>query len=699
MSKKTDNEIRDDRANDLKKIEEVYGATPAKYDMYGKDKSGKARVLATSVSMAQEQSIVGNVLEMLKKNRDVDAIQLSFSEDPKKVNQYSNIFKNRNQLIPNDILKRIRDTEELIGGVLLPVRSRQASLFARPRANRFDVGFELNLKPHIEGKLSDEEKKKIKEEIFPVLRELLLNCGHNSGLNDKEKRTLGQYFMEIVEDWLTFGAFATEVRDDEDGKFHSFRAADTGTMYFTVPQKDGDEKQAEQVRAAAARLLATVNDTSGPISVTKFMEDEYTYVQVIDNQPVQVFTDKEMLYWTGAPSTDIYRSGYPVSPIERILSAVSTHINLTTHNKLFFVNGRAARNVLVFKSETLEEEDINTIRSQMAAHINSAGASWRMPVFGLGPQDAVEVVALDGANRDMEFQYLADLNKRMIFAAYQMSPDEVSALSYLSRGTNSQAMSESNNEWKMSAARDTGLRPLLLQLEDFLNARLLPRINSEWSSMIRINLAGLDAESPEKESSRLQQDSALYLTMNDIMSKVENDLVPIGGELPLNPAYLAVIEKYYTKGQILKAFGGEEFKEADKNPDFQYYMGDPVWLQLHQEKLQMQMQQQQMQAAQQAQPGGAQPGQPGEQPQDGQQQAPGNDQGSEDLDSALAQLQESLNKSEKVLPTSRREMLKKFKIIKANIMKSYEAESKKIQDELLSNLEKTEHENCDHEDK
>lgn len=204
------------------------------------------------------------------------------------------------------------------------------------------------------------------------------------------------------------------------------------------------------------------------VNINRFDDTEYTYVQVIDGMPSQTFTDEELIYWPLFPSTEIERGGYPVSPIERIVTAVTTHINLTTHNKMFFLNGRAARNILVFKSEDLEESDIQTIRSQMVAHINSANASWRMPVFGVGKDDEIATVPLDGGSKDMEFQYLADLNKRMIFAAFQMSPDEVAALTYLSRGTNSQSLSESNNEYKLIAARDVGLRPLLMSIEDFL---------------------------------------------------------------------------------------------------------------------------------------------------------------------------------------------------------------------------------------
>jgi hypothetical protein len=524
-------------------------------------------------------------------------------------------------------------------------------------------------------KYSDAQKEDIKQKVIPALRDLLLSCGKESGINDKNKRSFSQFAIEIVEDLLTFGAFTVEIRKDPQGQFHSFRPIDAGTIYFTTPQK-GDQRDMILLRDAAKKMLSQLEGHT--IDIPRFENDEFSYVQVIDEIPRQAFTDEELLFWTTSPSTDISRSGYPVTPIERIISAITTHINLTTHNKMYFLNGRAARNILVFKSENLDEADVTSIKAQMIAHINSANAAHRMPVFGIAPTDEINIVPLDSSgNRDMEFQYLADLNKRMIFAAYQMSPDEVAALSYLSRGTNSQSLSESNNEWKLVAARDTGLRPLLLSIEDFLNTRLLPKINKEWAGLVQISLEGLDADSPEKEATRLQQDSALFLTMNDIMERVEKEPVRVGGEFPLNAAYLQIVEKYYTKGQILKSFGGEEFKDADKDPKMQYYMNDPVWLQLKQMDDQAQMQQQQMQAQQQ------------QQGQEQQQQAaanPDDPSGGQDLDSAIGQLGQSLTKSEQQLPATRKELLKRHKIAKKKIMDDFKQESKGLIDNIMGTL-------------
>jgi len=615
-------------------------------------------------------------LKKFRNDQDKKAMQLAFDVDPIRTDsQYSSVFRRRTNQLPPEFLKRIRDTEELIGGVILPYRSKQAFPFARPRPNRFDVGFTINLLPEVSIKYSEEEQQKIKDTVIPQLRELLLTCGSNSNVSDKDKRTLGQTFVEIIEDLLTFGCFAVEVRKDDVGRFHSFRAVDAGTIYFATPQK-GNSQEAANIRAASKRLLEQLHNCQ--VDVNKFNDDHYTYVQAIEGIPTQIFTDDELLYWTSTPSTDINRSGYPISPLERVLSSITMHLNLTTHNKMFFINGRATRNVMVFKSQNLEEDDLTAIKSQMLGHINSSNAAFRMPVFGMAPEDEMQVVPLDPGSKDMEFQYLADLNKRMLFAAFQMSPDEVAALSYLSRGTNSQSLSESNNEWKLIAARDSGIRPLLLNLEDFLNSRLLPKINKEWSKLVQINLEGLDADNPSSEATRLQQDSAIYLTMNDIMERVEKEDVPIGGSFPLNAAYIQVLEKYFTKGEILKAFGGEKYKNADQDPKLAYYMADQAWFSFQQMQQQQQMMQQQAQ----------------QQQVQGQQQDPENPEEGQDLDSAMAQLGEALGKSEKVSSSARRKLMSKLNKAKKNILTQYEKDSREAVSKISEILENK----CSHDE-
>jgi hypothetical protein len=613
-----------------------------------------------------DDSVVGLLLGELRKSHDREAINLAFPEDPSLTTRYNGLYKNRGNAIPMDMLKRVRDSEEMIGGIVIPARARQGSLFGWARANRFDIGFTINPKPYIYSIKSKDEIDKLKEKEIPKIRETILNCGSTENVKDKDRLTFAEFMYQIIEDGLTFGWYACEMMKDSHEKFHSFRPRDAGTIYIYDVPFDKEDAEAKRIRAEAKRLLSDIKGETVDID-TKIDQDNIAWVQVIDGIPRQVFSDDELLVHSLYPSTDIKRNGYPVSPIERILNAVVTHLNITTHNKMYFLNGRAARNILVFQSENLDIEDIKGIRAQMQAHINSANASWRMPVFGLGANDKVDVVPIDGQGRDMEFQYLADLTKRVIFAAYQMSPDEVAAMSYLSRGTSSQALSEGNNEYKLEAARDLGLRPLLRSLEAFFNERILPVINKGWSETFFVSFEGIDADTPEHEATRIQQDSAIYLTMNDIMDKVEKKHVPLGGDIPLNTAYLAVIERYFTKGEILAKFGGKIFADAgdaEKHPEWDYYMGDQmgqIYLQIKQQQAQQKQQQ--------------------EQPQPSQGQSKG------EVPDLIDQLGKLLSKTEQDLPATRKTLMIKHKEIKDNITKAWEQESDEMFKKIMKEIE------------
>jgi hypothetical protein len=131
------------------------------------------------------------------------------------------------------------------------------------------------------------------------------------------------------------------------------------------------------------------------------------------------------------------------------------------------------------------------IRQQFNASINNVNNAWRMPVFGVGADDEITWQPIDSGGRDMEFQYLSRHERRVILSAFQMSPEELPGWSYLSRGTNNQALSESNNEYQLEAARDVGIRPLLIkQFEDFLNQRILPLIDESLAKLCALKLVG-----------------------------------------------------------------------------------------------------------------------------------------------------------------------------------------------------------------
>lgn len=381
--------------------------------------------------------LVKSILNVLNGGANDSIERLAFEQDPAANNSYQSVYKAKNKLIPDMYLKRIAIQDDLVAAIL-NARANQMFSFGRERKDRFSTGFEISLNREVEDSLNDEQKKKVQEGI-KKLNKSLLTCGQNAGWSDKEQMSFSQFLYMITRNGLTVGRIAVEViwvQDATTGKrkFHSFRPIDAGTIYSAVPQVEA----AEQVRKEARFLLEQIHNEK--LEPERFENDEYSWIQVIEGRPLQAFTPEECLVHYLYPVADVELEGYPITPLDTAIAAVTTHINITTHNKLYFQNGRAARGMLVVKSEDIDDSITNQFRQHFQASVNNVNNSWRMPVFGIGANDDITWQAIESGGRDMEFQYLSDNNARVILSAFQMSPEELPGYAHLSRGTNNQAL-------------------------------------------------------------------------------------------------------------------------------------------------------------------------------------------------------------------------------------------------------------------
>jgi hypothetical protein len=243
----------------------------------------------------------------------------------------------------------------------------------------------------------------------------------------------------------------------------------------------------------------------------------------------------------------------------------------------------------------------------------------------------------------------------------------------------------SNSEYKLEAARDVGIRPLLTHFEDFINSDLLPLVAPDLVGLVKVCLVGLEASTPEKEASDLTAQSQVYMTFNDIMQRVEKATFEkdLFGDFPLNPQYQQVLDKYLTVGQILARFGG--IKDADKDPKWDYCR-DPFFFQQQQlmmEKLQMQQAAQQPQQGQQDQQqgqGGQEQGQAQQNEGEGEAKQ---DSGPNNIGKAIEQAYDLMQKSEKNLPPEKRKLLAQHKKTVEFFTKGLEADSKDAINEIL----------------
>jgi hypothetical protein len=609
--------------------------------------------------------LVKSVLNVL--NGPGDSIErLAFESNPSMPNTYQSLWKRKLRLLPDDLLKRIAIQDDLVAAIV-NTRSAQVAAFGRPQPDRFSTGFRIEPEPGHTEKLDADQKEKLQDRIAK-LEAKLLTCGNTEGWNDQESLGFGQFLFMSARNAVIVGRMATEMiwvgADQHDRKFHSFRPIDAGTIYRAAPYKHS----ADVVRTSALRMLETLKNKK--LTPEKYIADEYSWVQVIDYRPVQAFTAEECLVHNFYPTTDVELDGYPITPLDTVITAVTTHLNINTHNKLYFQAGRASRGMLVIKSDDADETAVAFVRQQFNASINSVGNAWRMPVFGVGSEEDISWVPIDNSSRDMEFQYLSDTNARVILSAFQMSPEELPGYAHLSRGTNSQALSESNTEYKLTAARDVGIRPLLSQFQNFVNARLLPLLDEELSQFCSFKFVGLDAETAEKESVRLQQDMAVHMVMDEVLEKVEKNPLGMrwGGRYPLNPQWQQAIAPFLTVGEQLEHFFGVE--NASKNPELQYYR-DPMWFQWKA----FQQQEQQMQMQQQAQEQQAQA-----QQQQGQQQQ---QEGQGELDGASNQLAGALQKGEINLTQGKKKLLVHQNKVVSSVMAGLQHDADQALKEIL----------------
>jgi len=637
-----------------------------------------------------------------------DQIQrLSFERDPTQNNEYAAIYRQKIRLIPDFLLKRVSIQDDLVAAIV-NARSNQLSAFGRPQPDRFSLGYKVEIKPEIAERATEAEKEALGKKV-DKFETRLLTCGATKGWEKEEALTLSRFLAMQTRNALVLGRFATEMlyAPDEQGQneFHSFRPVDAGTIYRAAPYKT----TAENVRKQARKLMEQMLNRKIKEEEAEDFDKNYPWVQVINGLPIQVFTGKELAVHTVYPVTDVELQGYPLTPLDTVIAAVTTHINITSHNKLFFQSGRAAKGMLVIQSEDLSENEVMKIRQQFQANINNVNNSWRMPVFAIGPKDQVTFQPIETTARDMEFQYLSDSNARVILSAFQMSPEELPGYAHLSRGTNNQSLSESNKEYQLEAHRDTGIRPLLAQFEDFLNGTIFPAMDEELAKLCVIKLVGLDADSAEKEAVRLSTDMPLHMNMDEVLSHVEKDPIgkEFGGEFLINPQWQAILDKYVMVGVIQEKFFNKQ--GASKDPAMQYYR-DPFWFQWQQLQMQMMQMQQEAQAQQQAAaqgqpppgeggggggaPGGDQPppegggeggppsAQEGAPPQEGDQQ-PDEQGGGQELTQGVDDALKDMSKSEAQLPPSKRRLVVQQRKTIKHIMDNWETDARAAIGDIL----------------
>jgi hypothetical protein len=540
--------------SDKKKVifDSAEGQTPqAIQDLYNEISIQKSAAPTTTADL------IKNAVGSIKSGKIVP--RLAFEENPTRQSNYAGVYKYKSFLLPSAVIKKIR-VQNLLIAAIVRTRGAQLSMFGHVRNNRFDIGIEVKIKKQFKDSIEPEELQKIKERMDSFTK-TLMDCGKTSGVPQKDRMSFSEFLDLQTRNAVSFGWFGTELiwEDTENKKLHRFRPVDAGTIYH--PLRKGE--YAEGTRQSSLRWL---EDQQG-VKINKdiLKKDEYDYIQVIDGMPRQAFTSKELIMYNMYQSTDIEHNGYPVTPLDTIINAVTTHSSIEIYNKLYFQNGKSAKGMLVIKSDNIDENTIQDMKQQFQASINNVNNSFKIPIFGVSREDEVNWVSTMPNRKDGEFEYLFDQTTRNILSAFNMSPDELPGFAHLSRGTAQASLSESSTEYKLTAQRDSGIRPLILKIQDFVNEKLFPLLDPELSQLCDIHFAGLDAQTREQESNLLQSEIPLHMTYDEVMDVVDKDSVgkEMMGRIPFNERYRQALDAYSNVGDVLGFFAGSAAAKVD----------------------------------------------------------------------------------------------------------------------------------------
>lgn len=520
--------------------------------------------------------------------------------------QQNNIYKSKSTRISNRVLKEVSIRDWAVSAI---IQARIDALLMQSRSakERFDRGFKV-VKSDNTPLMDDKERQEA-----AGLEDFLFNCGFLEGTPKNDRYTFGDFMKLIGRDALTFGHIAVEKVYTKLGKLHRFRPIPAEQTYLV--DRNATKAQLERSGSAMQKLVEarrTDNDPTKAQEQNRAAIDYYKYVQMgYDGNPLAIFGDEDMIFKLYNPQNFADSCGYALGPVELAIVNITNHLNVEAYNVKFFTHGYAARGVLHLKG-TVTQSALAAFRRQFHNSIAGVQHAWKTPIVaGL---EGVEWVPLSGSAREMEYIAFNDHILRAICAQFQIDPVEI-GLDYLSHPTGKSPMQQANNEYKMEASKERGFRPLLMFFEDFVNIEILPAIDAELAKKYRFTFVGYDDRTPMSEMTLMQAEQSVHLTMNDIQRRMGKRMLDDKiADFPLNPSFLALLEKIYTKGEIRERFFGD--KGASARKELAYISGDPSYIhwnnlliQTASQAQQMKMQQDQIaqEQAMQAAQGGAGP--------------------------------------------------------------------------------------------
>lgn len=477
-------------------------------------------------------------------------------------------YKHKLSRLTNRMLKEVSIRDWLVSSI---IQARVDTLlrFSRPEHRRHEMGFRFVKKDHNAEYTQDELGE------IAALEDFIYHCGRKEGTPVEDRMMFGEFLKLIVRDALTFGHVAVEKVKTRKGGLHRFRPLPAESLYLINRRMSKEQvKQEDKAANNTYRVPVSDNDPKQNQEINDVTPEFYKYVQMSYNmQPIAHFGEEDLIFKNFNPQNFADSNGYCYSPLELAIINITNHLNVENYNANFFTHGYAARGVLHLKG-TVTQSQLMNFRRQFYNTISGQQHAWRTPIVaGL---DEVQWVPMSGSAKEMEYINFNNHLMRIVCAQFQIDPVEL-GLDYLVSANGKSPAQQSNNEYKITYSRERGLYPIMMNIEDLINGEILPGVDKDLANKYKFTFTGYTDETPQTEIAQMQAEMTVWKSMNDLLIQSQKErLKTPAGDLPLNQAFWALVEKNYTRGEIREIFFGD--KGAAERRELQYIPGDPAFM-------------------------------------------------------------------------------------------------------------------------
>lgn len=396
-------------------------------------------------------------------------------------------------------LRTMVEQTPVLNAVIL-TRIRQVQRFCSvAESNHNQPGFEIH---HVDKQhqLSETERESIQE-----LNRFIQNCGWEFRPRRRKamkRDSFSQFMAKATRDSLTLDSCAieTEMKRDASMGIDGFYAVDGATI----------------------RLCQEAGYKG---------DDELFALQVIEGRISTAYTYQDLIYEARNPRSDVRCAGYGLSETELMIRVVTGFLNAMTYNIKGFDSNAIPKGILHLTGNYGNDE-ISAFKRYWNAMVRGVNNAWALPV--MVSKDQESKVAFDKFGVEFNEMYFAKwmtFLTSIICAIYGMSPSEINFDSFT--GGSTSALSGSDTEQKLTASKDSGLRPVLSYFQNLISDYII----GDFSDKYCFRWTGLDPEDADKK----HEVRKLVLTINEMRAEEGYEAMegPLG-DAPANPSLIGV---------------------------------------------------------------------------------------------------------------------------------------------------------------